>query len=130
MVCKANPAAYVNIITPINLEGRRRRNRVNIAYSRYIIDINRKKKLAIPSNVVIIIFTHYNRHGSSAKNRFQSAGPSPKPDAQSPLQASPGSALFGGRLLRSSGLGPGQIRDAAPGAEGAGPRQRGGSRLW
>src|SRR3990172_2208604 len=115
MACKANPAACVNGITPTNLEGRGRRNRAIIACIWDIIDINREKKLALPRNVVIFIFTHYNRYGSSSKNRFQSAGPAPKPDAQSPLQASPGSALFGGGLLRSSGPGPSQIRDAAPG---------------
>ena len=129
-MCKLNNAACVKRITPIPSGGLRREHPTNNGYCQLIIEEKRKKKLAIPDSVGIFMFTQHNRHGSTQSNRFQSAGPPPKPNAQSPRSPSPGPTFSGARLLRSARPGSGQIRNAAAGPEGRRPRQRGGFIFW
>jgi len=129
-MCKLNNAQKVNGMTPICSSGLRREYPVNIGICPLFIERNREKKLATPDKVVVIIFTHYKSYGSTENNRFQSPSPPPKPNAQFPRSPSSGPTFSGARLLRPARLSSGQIRNAATGSEGRGPRQRGRLLFW
>src|SRR5215469_5475092 len=85
--------------------------------------------------MIIIILTqlryrHLAPHGQESNARSQVQSSSARGFLASPSRAGQGRTVFNSRILRSSRLGSGQVRDATPSAKRRTGRERVGSPLW
>ena len=112
MTCKANPAAYVFVITPIyKAEESRHYARITVSFL-----VHQDKRgiilLACLRMIGVFIVTYEDQNPNG-----QNPGSSPERDASSTTGKHTGPVVSGGKLLRSAGSDAGQVRDAAPGSE-------------
>jgi hypothetical protein len=114
-VCKINYAATVNTKMPVGVELGQ-----NICFSNALyrhLQSTEYRQLGLDNGILsdIIIYTHDKARfdaATQAKSR-QNSSASPTRSSQSPSRCRHGSAVPKRRLLRSSGFGSGQIRNAA-----------------